>query len=206
MRILNYLELGFDEVVEKGAEAISSGKAIVYPTDTIYGLGVDATKKERVEKIFSIKGREKDKPISVLVGNFRMLLKYAVMGHEQARMIGKLLPGPYSLILESRDLPLNLSGTKKIAFRMPECALALALSNKANLPITATSANLSGKPTPSILPEIAEQLKGVELGIDVGPLKGEPSTVIDLTGEKPEIVREGRVKKEELGRKLGLSL
>jgi L-threonylcarbamoyladenylate synthase len=203
MKILGYLELGFEEVVEQGAEAIKAGKAIVYPTDTLYGLGVDATKKGRIEKIFEIKGREKNKPISVLVGNFRMLLKYAVMGHEQARMVGKLLPGPYSLILESRDLPMTLSGTKKIAFRMPEAKLALAISNQAGVPITATSANQSGKPTPPTLSEISNQLKGVELGIDVGPLEGEPSTVIDMTQEKPEILREGRVKKEEVIRKLG---
>lgn len=204
MKVLGYLELGFDDIVEQASEAVRDGKAIVYPTDTLYGLGVDASKKERVEKIFSIKGREKNKPISVLVGNFRMLLKYAVMGRKQARMIGKLLPGPYSLILESRDLPSNLSGTKKIAFRMPECALALAISNKAKLPITATSANLSGRPVPPTLPLIARQLKEIELGINVGPLQGEPSTVIDMTGEKPEILREGRVKREEVMRVLGL--
>ncbi len=167
------------EIIAKVAGALKKGKVVVYPTDTVYGLGANALDEKAVEKVFEIKKRNFKKPISIIVRDIEMARKVASFGKDVENILEKILPGPVTIILyKKKILPDILTGgSKKIGLRIPECKFTKALMKKLDFPITATSANISGK-----------------------SIKGRPSTVIDLTGPKPKILRVGAVTKKELSK------
>lgn len=167
------------KTIQRVAGIIKRGGVVVYPTDTVCGLGANALDKEAVRKVFEIKGRDFRKPVSIIVRDLGMTKQVASFGKETEKILKKILPGPVTVILyKKKILPDILTGgSKKIGIRIPDCEFTKALMEKLDFPITTTSANISGK-----------------------PIKGKPSTVIDLTGPKPRILRVGAVTKKELSK------
>ncbi len=161
---------------------------IVYPTDTLYGLGADALSEEAVQKVFEAKGREYHKPISIAVSDPDMLSAVAYVDDIAEAFINAFLPGPVTLILKARSvLPgLLTAGTGRIGIRYPAHDVALEIISRFDSPITATSANRSGGPDPIT---VNDALVPHDLVIDAGALCGTHSTVIDLIDRK--IIRPG---------------
>ena len=184
-----------EETIIKVVDIIKKGGAIVYPTDTVYGLGVNALDKKAVKRVFEIKGRDFRKPISIIIRDIEMAKKVASFGKDVEKILEKILPGPVTVILyKKKILPDILTGgNKKVGLRIPDCKFTKAFMEKLDFPITATSANISGKPV-SIIKH------GPDLFLDAGLLGGQASTVIDLTGPKPRILRVGPATKKELSK------
>ncbi|MEM4390011.1 MAG: L-threonylcarbamoyladenylate synthase [Candidatus Micrarchaeia archaeon] len=187
------LSESFEECMSRAKRVLARGGLIVYPTDTLYGIGANALDAEAVERVFLLKRREA-KPISILVHGLADIEKYCVVGGWQREFLQKILPGPYTVVLVKKvEFPQRISTTEKIGVRVPDHFFARALSKELGFPITSTSANLSGKKAPVSAEEIeAEIASGVELVIDGGrTAHARESTVIDLSGEKPVVLRKG---------------
>ncbi len=172
---------------------LKNGGVILYPTDTLYGLAVDMYNIKALKRVYSIKKRTKNKPLSICVNNIQEISKVAKTSQETLNKISLLLPGPYTVLLEKQDNVSDLLTAKsnKIGIRIPDNEICQQLSKK--FPITATSANISNY-EPEITPDmIIKQLNSdIDLILDMGPLNNqEPSTIIDFTTEKPIILREG---------------
>ena len=169
-------------MMEKVLEALRAGKLVVYPTDTVYGLGADATDSKAVDLVYEVKQRPRDQPISILVADFEMLYEYAKASPEQRKTLEEKLPGPYTFILEPKQkLPVS---DGNIGFRIPK-HWCTKIAKELGRPITTTSANIHGKETPATLTELRRAFGNkVEVYIDGGALPGKPSTVIDLTTSK----------------------
>ncbi len=177
-------------IVDRAIEVLDQGKLLVYPTDTLYGLGVDATRHDCVRQIFTMKKRDPERPISVMVSSFRMLKQYAEMSPEQEALVKQILPGKSTVILEANGLAKNLSPSG-VAFRIPLTQLSAEISEMFNKPITSTSVNPAGEPAATTTDEAFKYFgELVELYIDAGCIDGDASTVVDLRDE-PEIVRPG---------------
>lgn len=183
------------KLIEKAIEVLKRGELIVYPTDTLYGIGADAFNREAVKKVYDVKKRSYDKPISIAVGNLKQIEEIAILNEMAYKIIEEFMPGGITIILKkARDMPF-LKDT--VAIRMPANEIALKIAEK--IPITATSANIHGKPPPYTVEMAKKQLKDkISLYIDYGKLAGIPSTIIDVSEEKIKIIREGLVKKEEI--------
>ena len=189
------------EIIEKAAKIIRNGGAVIYPTDTLYGLGVDALNRKAVIKVFEIKGREK-KPISIAVDTLKEARKHANFSSLALNIAKKFLPGPLTLILPSKlNLPKELNpNDEKVRIRIPDNRVALQLIKKCKFPLTATSANLSDGKNPVTAKEAIKQIGDkVDLVLDAGKCRyNKPSTVVDLSSAEIEVVREGVISKEEL--------
>lgn len=189
-----------EDIIEEVKNILENNGLIIYPTDTLYALGVNALNKEAIKKIFEVKGRDYNKPISIALKNLEEAKKYFIFNEIAEKIAKKFLPGPLTIILPSHILPKELSPTKKFSFRIPENDIALKILNNLDFPITATSANISGGENPANAKIAIKQIgKYVELVLDGGKCKyGKPSTVIDLSEGKIIIVREGVIPKEYL--------
>ena len=167
-----------DEIIKDIIEKLKTDNLIVYPTDTVYGLGADGTSEEAVKRVYEIKQRPLEMPISVLVSDFGMLEKYAEITEEQMKILKQSLPGPYTFILKAKiKLPV---AENSVGFRIPDhwCIL---IAKEFGKPITATSANIHKQPTPPEISKIKNIFKdSVSLYINEGIKQGNPSTVIDL--------------------------
>ena len=181
--------------INQVAKVIRDGGVVVYPTDTLYGLGANALDSTAVLKVFQIKQRELSKPITLAVSDEKMLEKIAEVNATAKKIVQTCLPGPLSLLLKKKDIvPMELTaGGFKIGIRIPDHPVALSLIHTLGFPITATSANISGQPAPVSAMQAQNQIgKKVDLIIDSGLTKiGLPSTIIDLTIDPPEITRVG---------------
>ena len=186
------------------ASVLNSGGIIIYPTETLYGLGALAVDEESVNNIFSIKGRIHGNPIPILVRDKEMLSEYVVVTDEANRLIEKFLPGPLTLVLkEKKNLPHFISaGTGNIAIRISRHAFVRRLFDFLSKPITSTSANISGRENLLSFDEIYETFKSkVELIVDSGNIpRSKGSTVIDLTVKPALLIREGDISGDELKR------
>ena len=182
-----------EEAIHKAIDVMVSGGVIIYPTDTIYGLGANAFNQEAVKKIYEIKDRDFDKPLSVSVSSINDLLLIAEIRSEHRNLVLDKLPGPFTFVLYKTPVipDDHVSISKKIGVRIPDCKIAIELSQI--FPITSTSANLSSKDTLETPKKIAKQLNGdVDLAIDIGPLASKKaSTVADLTKKDIKILRQG---------------
>ena len=190
-------------VVQEAAAVLRSGGVIVYPTETLYGLGADARNPEAVRRVFEIKKRPPDRAVTVILGSEDMLDEVVSSVPELARELTDVFwPGPLTLVLPARsDLPkLLLAGGTTIGVRVPGDYLCRALSKELGGPITATSANISGGPD-LIDPGDIERVLGeeVDLLIDAGPARSRvPSTVALVKDRSVRVLREGRIRVEEL--------
>jgi len=171
---------------------------IVYPTDTFYGIGVNCFSEESIDKIFYLKKRETYKPISLVISDVEMLREVAVDIPEVFTTIYReFWPGPLTLIFKaSTRLPQSLlKGEMTIGVRLPAHPWLRELIRRAGFPLTATSANISGEKEISDPEETIEIFSGkVDLIVNAGKTRGKlPSTILDLTSKKPEILREGAI-------------
>lgn len=192
MKILKTNQNEVDKkVIDEAVKVLADGGVILYPTDTVYGLGANIFNRKAVRKVYNIKKRSYLKPISLLVSSKDAIPLVSKASLNQLNFIDKYLPGPYTFILKkSKIVPRHLtSGSVNVGVRVPKSEIACSLAKI--FPITTTSANLSNKDTLDTPEEILKQLGcEVDLIIDVGPLKsGNPSTIIDLTGEEPVFVK-----------------
>ena len=192
MKILKTNQNEVDKkVIDEAVKVLADGGVILYPTDTVDGLGANIFNRKAVKKVYKIKKRSYLKPVSLLVSSKDAIPLVSKASLNQLNFIDKYLPGPYTFILKkSKIVPRHLtSGSVNVGVRVPKSEIACSLAKI--FPITTTSANLSNKDTLDTPEEILKQLGfEVDLIIDVGPLKsGNPSTIIDLTGEEPVFVK-----------------
>ncbi len=189
-----------NEAICRAVEVLSNDGVIIYPTDTVYGIGANATKEKTVKKVFNVKNRIREKPISILVSNKEMIKDYAVINDLIEDLIDNFLPGPITLLVPKKNLPNNLTaGKKKVGIRMIENQINKVI-NKFGKPITSTSANISGKNSSKYFERAIKGLK-FDLALDGGDCHGGiPSTVFDPLNW--EIIREGPIKLEEIERKI----
>ena len=186
--------------ISKGVEIILQGGVIVYPTDTCYGIGCDATNPEAIEKIFRIKGRKKDKPLPLIAASVEMIEKYVFI-EEKAMILFKAFPGISVALRKKGNAIPDIVNKEKLAFRIPSNEVSKRLSELSDKPIISTSANRSGDLSPYSIEEVKLSLKNslklIDLFIDNGILeKNPPSTIVDLVDRKVE--REGRVKEKQI--------
>lgn len=187
------------ELIAEAVQVLKRGGVIGYPTETVYGLGADAYNGEALERLFKIKGREMGKPISLLVGNVRMLGEVTSRIPPLAMsLIQGYWPGALTIIFEASNTchPILTANTGKVGVRISPHRVPGKLLEALKRPITSTSANLSGNPSLSDPLEVYRILRGkIDLIIDGGKTDGEgESTVIDVTVSPPRILREGVVK------------
>ena len=179
--------------IEKLIEILKNGGVILYPTDTVYGIGANIFDENAVKRVYSIKKRNYAKPLSVCVSNVDEIDKIAYLNSDLRKFINKIFPGPFTVILEKKENVPDIitAGSKKIGVRIPDSALCIELSKE--FPITTTSANLSGEEILESVENILRELGDVfDAVIDAGSVKNAlPSTVVDLTGSKPKILRKG---------------
>ena len=191
-----------DEIA-RAAEIIRAGGLIAAPTETVYGLCADATNEAAIKKIFTAKGRDERKPISVFVRDmFGAEALCREVPEAAYKLAEKFFPGPVTLVLRKRETVSDAltAGGETVGVRCPDNAAVLELLRLTNVPLTGTSANLSGEPSAESAEEALRAFDGrIEAVIDGGRCGGGvPSTVIDLTGGEIRILRAGAVSKEEI--------
>ena len=180
------------DLIGEAIEIMAGGGVILYPTDTVYGLGANIFNNDAVERIYEIKKRDQSKPLSVLVQNTESLELIADLNRSSREIINKWLPGPFTFILNKKNVVSPyVSASSKVGVRIPDYKIARALASL--FPITTTSANLTNECTLSNPQDILKQIgNDIDLVIDVGDLgAAKPSTVIDLSSSKPTLVRNG---------------
>lgn len=188
--------------IKKAGEVIRLGGLVVFPTETVYGLGANALDINAVSKIFKAKGRPQDNPLIVHVAH-KNISRYAIDIPEVARvLIDKFWPGPLTIILiKASCIPdVTSAGLKSVGIRMPDNAIALSLIEAAGVPIAAPSANISGKPSPTNVARCIEDLSGKVdyiIGGDKSKI-GLESTIIDCTVYPPCVLRPGGITLEQL--------
>ncbi|MBW7920094.1 MAG: threonylcarbamoyl-AMP synthase [Anaerolineales bacterium] len=180
--------------IARALEILRAGGLVVFPTDTVYGLGSLAFDQAAIESIYAVKGRPLEKAIPILIADAADLDRLARAVTDLARRLAsRFWPGPLTLVLPKRaDLPAAVSAADTVGVRVPDHAAARALLRAAG-PMAVTSANLSGRSSPRSAEEAASQLGGrVPLVLDGGETPGGvPSTVVDVSGSIPVILREG---------------
>jgi L-threonylcarbamoyladenylate synthase len=202
MEMLTLTEAGIGKAAEKAARILKKGGVVLFPTDTVYGLAADAGNPKALAMLREIKGREKKKPISVIVPSIASISTYAVMDDVARSLADRFLPGAITLVLTATSrIPEELTLFGKVGIRIPDDAFCLALAKAFGKPYTATSANRSGRETPASVREALNQFghhaHDIDLVIDAGPHDGKkPSTVVTVTDGIPYVLREGAIPRE----------
>ncbi|HLR52970.1 MAG TPA: L-threonylcarbamoyladenylate synthase [Candidatus Avamphibacillus sp.] len=197
-----------NQAIREAASLLISGKTVAFPTETVYGLGADATDETAVAKIFQAKGRPGDNPLIAHVAMKSQLKKLVKRYPEYVdKLIEQFTPGPITFVLPSNGTCAKnvTAGLDTIGVRIPNHPVAYQLLKEVDLPVAAPSANISGKPSPTTAEHVWEDLCGKIDGlIDAGPTGvGVESTVIDCTGYFPIILRPGGITKEQLEEVVG---
>ena len=176
-------------LVTKVCEALEQGKIIAYPTDTFYGIGCDLMNKKGIELIYKLKNRPLKQPFSVVCDSLKEISLYAQVSNYAYKTMKRCLPGPYTFILEATQLVPKIMMTKRrtVGIRVPDNKICLAIVRTLGRPIISTSA---GFDDPSSIEEAYR--KNLELVVDGGALFPEPSSVISLIDDVPEVIREGK--------------
>lgn len=190
-----------EKILSHAVNAIQQGKLIVYPTDTLYGLGASIFKQDAITSIFQIKGRPFSLPLPIAVANLKMLSEYVELTSLAQQLAHEFLPGKLTLVCKKKPVITDLitSGNDTVAVRIPQDEIAVHLINKTG-PIIVTSANIHGQKTPNSISEIRKLFKpeDIEVYVDDGPRNGAPSTIVDVTSHQPRILREGSISKERI--------
>ena len=196
------------EVIERAAKALKDGHLVAFPTETVYGLGADATNEKAIGKIYSVKGRPSDHPVIVHISSINQISKWAVNVPEYAlKLATEFWPGPMTLILKRSDLAKNFvtGGQSNVGLRIPSHAVALALLSEfhkiGGIGIAAPSANRFGAVSPTTANAVKDELENFlnvkDLILDGGPcLIGIESTIIDCTKILPRVLRSGAITNE----------
>jgi len=189
--------------LEEAVRSLNSGGVVVFPTDTLYGLGADVFSLAALQRIFSIKGRRADLALPVLVAGLDQVEAVAQpVSAQTQRLAERFWPGPLTLVMRrSPDLPgLVTGGADTVAVRMPGHPVPLELARRLGRPITGTSANRSGQPDLLDLSALENQLGNlVDHIIQTGPVPaGTASTIVNVTGDTPQLLRGGAISLEEI--------
>jgi L-threonylcarbamoyladenylate synthase len=194
--------LSVQKQVEEAISILKDGGIVAFPTDTVYGLGAAINIPRAVERVYQIKGRSENKALPILLADKSQLTEVAEPVPEIAWLLAEKFLGALTIVLfKSQSIPdIVTGGSKTVAIRIPAHPIPVALARGVGTPITGTSANLSGKPSALTAEETHAQLDNkVDLIIDGGRCPGgKESTIVDLTGETPVILREGAISREEL--------
>lgn len=184
------------EISEEAANFIKRGYAVIVPTDTLYGLAVNALDEDAVSHFFALKKRPSNKPIPIFVKDIKMAKELAFINDRQEEILKKLWPGPFTFVLNKKQtISAKLSAkTEKIGLRMPNHLFVKTLMDELDKPITGSSANISGLAPSGDLDDIVSQFKEHSIVpdyiVDIGILESkDPSTVIDITSKEPKVLR-----------------
>ncbi|MEN9406743.1 MAG: hypothetical protein RLZ12_1027 [Bacillota bacterium] len=192
------------ELVQRAAASLEAGKLVAFPTETVYGLGVDANNEQAVARLFQVKKRPLDKPLTLHLADQNQLYNWWPNLMQIARrLVERFMPGPITLVLPRPERTLsywtnfNLS---RVGVRVPKCALAQAIFRVAKVPIVATSANLSDAASPTTAQQVLVDLgEKIDLVIDGGKVPvGIVSTVLDVTPQAVAVLRSGAIKAAEI--------
>lgn len=201
-----YIELKNNNKYEKiklAAESIKNGKLVLFPTETVYGIGANALDEKAVKDIFIAKGRAQDNPLIVHIANIEMLDKLVQnVGEIEQKLMKTFWPGPFTIVLEKNPIIPDVitGGLNTVAIRMPSNEIARKLIEYSNLPIAAPSANVSGKPSGTLVEDIIDELDGkVDYIIDSGKVDiGVESTVVRVVDGVVHILRPGKITPEDI--------
>ena len=193
------------QVLRRAAGLLAEGEVLVCPTDTGYAFSANALDLKAVDRVFQLKGRSYSNPIHVAVSSVDEARKYACLNKAAEYLARRFLPGALTLVLPRKEIipSLLVGGRDTIGIRIPDNKVILSLAAMTGLPLTTTSANISGRPAPYSAGEAVEQMgssiENVALVLDQGALyPRESSTIIDLTVEPPRLLRQGRISWEEI--------
>ena len=182
-------------------DALNNGDIVVYPTDTLYALGVDIYNEKAIRRVFKVKKRPLDNPLPVAVSNLSCVEKIAYVNNTARKLAEYFLPGPLTLILNKKNIIPDVvtCGLKKVAVRISNNMLALNLLSSYG-PLTVTSANIHGKKVPEIISDIKSQfdISDIKVYLDSGRLKGLPSTIVDVSENNINIIRKGAIDNKEI--------
>lgn len=199
-----------EQQIAEAAEVIKSGGVLVYPTETAYGMGVDATNPDALAKLYALKAMPPTKPTHVCLRSIAEADKYAHVDDRARKLATAFMPGPLTLVLPSRGvLPemLEKSGVGSFGFRIPEYSVVQKLLELVGVPITATSANKHSSPTTYSVEEVkksfGDDFTKIDYVLDAGSIPNVlPSTILSLMTPEPKILREGPISLEEIQRVL----
>jgi len=182
------------EELNKVSDTIQNDGIIVFPTETVYGIGVNALSEKAIRKLYELKERETTKPISIIVSDKKEIEKYAIINNKiEQKIIDKYMPGPVTLVLEKKDVIPSIvtAGKNTIGIRIPDNKISIEILKKCKVPIAASSANISGMESGTDIKYIKNNLKNnVDIYIDSGKSEiGVPSTIIQVIDEKIIVLR-----------------
>jgi tRNA threonylcarbamoyl adenosine modification protein (Sua5/YciO/YrdC/YwlC family) len=179
--------------IERAREALEAGEVIAYPTDTVYGLGCDLFNKKAIDRLYQLKGMPSSQQLAFVCSSVADASKYAVMHDHVFHTFKRFLPGPYCFIVEAtRDVPKIVQSKRKtVGVRIPDHPVALALAAALGRPIVSTTAARKGEEAKPDAREIDDDFPGLALVLDAGAVGLVPTSVVDLTGPSPLIVRAG---------------
>jgi len=181
-------------LIRKAVEILKAGGIVVYPTDTYYGIGCDLMNPKAIERIYQLKRRDRSKPFSFICSDLTNISQYAKVSNYAYRTMKRLLPGPYTFILEGSKLvpKIMLTKRKTAGIRVPDNAICLALVRELGHPIITTSAATAEGASFHDASLIHDHYgKQVDAVIDGSPVSGEPSSIVSLIDDTPEIIRRG---------------
>lgn len=199
----NKLAFSIQAQVEQGITVLKQGGIVAFPTDTVYGLGAAISSEQAIERVYQVKERRRSMALPLLLADKSQISEVTEAVPPLVWLLAnKFLPGALTLVLsKSKSVPdIVTGGGRTVAIRIPDHPVPVFLARGLMTPIVGTSANLSGKPSPLTADEVYAQLSNrVDLIIDGGRCPGgKESTIIDLTGEAPLILREGAISSEEI--------
>ena len=194
-----------EEIVNQASDILIKGGIIAYPTETFYGLGVDATNEKTIRKIFDVKGRDFRNPIALIIGQKADTYSLVKEVPDTAeRLMAAYWPGALTLVFSASDnvSPLLTAGTGKIGLRVSSHPIARKIAEKIKRPLTATSANQSGMPECSLASGVIKQIGDrIDAVLDGGETTGgRTSTIVDVTCSPPAILREGTISRKAIGK------
>ena len=197
--------------IDQAIDALAEGEVVVFPTETVYGIGVDSTNYEAVDRLFEVKQRPKDNPVTLHVSDVDMVKAVAYVTDDAQTLMADFWPGALAIILEVKEntvSPNVNAGKKTVGFRLPDNDIAKQLIAGLGKPVAGTSANVSGQLSSTSFKQVTEYFQdNVAAFIDGGPSKiGIESTVLDLTTDVPTIIRPGSITKEQIEQSIGKSI
>jgi L-threonylcarbamoyladenylate synthase len=211
MEVLHLNAENIEQCAAQAAAVLRAGGVILYPTDTLYGLGADAFSDEAVAKVYEIKKRDEHKPMHCVVADMTMAETYAELDGRARVLAEQFLPGALTIVVRKKpDVVTGIGkGIETLGIRIPENAFCLSLAHAFGKPYTTTSANLSNAPQGRRLDHILAQLGThahlIDLVVDAGELPMRlPSTIVDISAAKPNILREGMISARQIGEALGI--
>ncbi|MGR8826507.1 L-threonylcarbamoyladenylate synthase [Leuconostoc citreum] len=195
--------------IQRAGALLKAGEVVAFPTETVYGLGADATHEEAVQKVFVAKGRPADNPLIMTVADAEQLTNFVSVSEAAKALIDAFWPGSLTIILPIKSGQVSMmvtGGLDTAAFRLPDNETTRAIIREAGVPIVGPSANTSGKPSPTTAQHVWHDMQGkIAAIVDDGPTQvGVESTVVDMAADVPTILRPGAVTQQQLEDVLGI--